>query len=98
MASRLSSRSKSRLKVPRLNSSFRRSRSGVTSGPLRVLSKALVKEYPWLGQLRPHQKRGAKAALFIHGFAALFAQRTGKTWVTGAVLTAERNVCLDVLL
>lgn len=60
--------------------------------------KAAKKRSGWLKQLRPHQVRGAKAALSSDGFAALFAQRTGKTWVTGAVLEAERCQSLDVLL
>lgn len=60
--------------------------------------KRLRKRSPWLKLLKPHQKRGAEAILSIDGFAAFFAQRTGKTWVTGAVLCAEENVSLDVLL
>lgn len=60
--------------------------------------KVLRKQYPWLKLLRRHQRRGVEAILSTDGFAALFAQRTGKTWVTGVVLTVERNVSLDVLL
>lgn len=77
---------------------MRRSRNGGRSAPSHVSWKALARQSPWLKQLRRHQRRGASAALSIAGFAALFAQRTGKTWVTGAVLTAEKGVCLDVLL
>lgn len=60
--------------------------------------KALKKQSPWLKQLYPHQVLGLRAVLSIDGFAALFEQRTGKTWITGAVLEAEREVTHDVLL
>lgn len=98
MASRSSSKSKSHWTELLPTSNSRRWQSGEN----RVLSaaswKALVKQSPWLKQLRPHQVLGLKAALSTDGFAALFAQRTGKTWVTGAVLEAERSVSRDVLL
>lgn len=72
------------------------------SGDDRELSpvswKALRKRSPWLKQLKRHQRRGVEAIISTDGFAALFAQRTGKTWVTGAVLEVERCSSLDVLL
>ena len=67
-------------------------------GSSAVLSKQRVKQWPWLKQLRPHQVRGVEAAVAIDGFAALFEQRTGKTWVTGAVLAVEIDLLTDVLL
>lgn len=73
-------------------------KNGGRSGLSAVSWKRLRKQWPWLEQLKPHQRRGAEAALSIDGFAAFFAQRTGKTWVTGAVLCAEFGVSLDVLL
>lgn len=63
-----------------------------------ALWKAIKKQSPWLKQLFPHQVSGLEAILSIDGFAALFEQRTGKTWVTGAVLEAEREITHDVLL
>lgn len=63
---------------------------------LRVSWRLLRKQYAWLKQLRPHQVRGVKAASSTNGFAILFAQRTGKTWVTGGVIraTAAERVLL----
>lgn len=81
-----------------LRSKSKRSKHGVKRGRSRALWKRLSKLYPWLLQLKKPQRRGAEAALSIDGFAALFEQRTGKTWVTGAVLTAERDLSHDVLL
>lgn len=98
MVSRSSSKSRSRSKESLLNFSSRLSLSGGTAVPSRVSWKRLRKQFPWLKQLKPHQVKGAKAASSTNGFALLFAQRTGKTWVTGAVLTAEYGVSLDVLL
>ena len=98
MAFRSSSKSKSRSKGSRLPSSSLRLKSGEIKGLSHVSWKALRKRSPWLKKLKPHQVSGAEAVLSIDGFAALFAQRTGKTWVTGAVLCAEENVSLDVLL
>lgn len=60
--------------------------------------KTLKKRSPWLKQLYAHQKRGVEAIVSQNGFAALFAQRTGKTWVTGAVLEVEYEGTRDVLL
>lgn len=60
--------------------------------------KALKKRSPWLKLLRPHQISGCEAIVSTDGFAALFEQRTGKTWVTGAVLEVERDITHDVLL
>jgi len=72
------------------------------NGGTRELShvswKRLSKQYPWLKKLRPHQRTGTEAIVSTSGFAALFAQRTGKTWVTGAVLTVLKQECHDVLL
>lgn len=77
---------------------FKHSKSGVTKDQWRVLWKASTKRSPWLKQLHPHQRKGVRAASSISGFAALFAQRSGKTWVTGAVLDVEKDVTHDVLL
>lgn len=77
---------------------FNNSKSGVTKDQWRVSWKAARKRSPWLKQLHPHQVSGVRAANSISGFAALFAQRSGKTWVTGAVLDVERDECHDVLL
>lgn len=60
--------------------------------------KVLHKQSPWLKQLRPHQIKGVEAAVSTNGFAALFAQRTGKTWVTGAILEVEKSTTRSVLL
>lgn len=60
--------------------------------------KLLSKRSPWLKQLKPHQKSGVEAIVSTNGFAAIFAQRTGKTWVTGAVLEVEYEETHDVLL
>lgn len=72
------------------------------SGAKRELSpvswKRLSKRSPWLKQLLPHQRTGTEAIVSTDGFAALFEQRTGKTWVTGAVLEVEREDNHDVLL
>lgn len=98
MGSLSSSKSKSRLKGNPLLYKLRQCGSGETSGPSAASWKALAKRSPWLKLLRPHQVSGVKAALSIDGFAALFEQRTGKTWVTGAVLEAEKESVFDVLL
>ena len=63
-----------------------------------ALWKVLRKRSPWLKQLRSHQVAGTEAIVSTDGFAALFEQRTGKTWVTGAVLEVERDTTHDVLL
>jgi len=98
VGSRSSSKSKSHWTelLPSFNS--KRWQNGETADRSRVSWKALHKRSPWLKQLFPHQVSGCEAALSIDGFAAFFAQRTGKTWVTGAVLEAERCLSLDVLL
>lgn len=98
MGSRSSSKSKSRSTGRLPSSSLIPCKSGAKSEPLRVSWKRLRKRSPWLKLLKPHQVSGAEDVLSTDGFAALFAQRTGKTWVTGAVLCAEENVSLDVLL
>jgi SNF2 family DNA or RNA helicase len=93
-----SSRSKSPSKeaLARFNSKL--SLSGGKKAQSHVSWKRLRKRSPWLKQLYRHQKRGVEAIVSTDGFAALFAQRTGKTWVTGAVLCVEENQSLDVLL
>jgi len=95
-----SSASKSKSLSPESLQSFnsKLSLSGGKRRRSRVSWKALRKRYPWLKQLRRHQRRGVEAILSTDGFAALFAQRTGKTWVTGVVLTVERGLSKDVLL
>lgn len=76
--------------------SWKHSKTTERPGQSRVSWKRLLKQYPWLKQLRPHQVRGVKAASSIAGYAILFAQRTGKTWVTGGVIRASDD--RDVLL
>lgn len=98
MVSRSSSKSRSRLKGSPLISNLKPSRSGERWVPSPVSWKALRKQFPWLKLLKPHQKKGTKAIASTDGFAALFAQRTGKTWVTGAVLCVEKQSSRDVLL
>lgn len=80
------------------SSKSRPSGSGERLEQSRVSWKVLKKQFPWLKQLRKHQKKGAEAVVSQNGFAALFAQRTGKTWVAGTVLTIEHETTLDVLL
>lgn len=77
---------------------MKHSRSGAKLVPLPVSWKALRKRSPWLKLLKPHQVNGTEAIVSIDGFAALFEQRTGKTWVTGAVLEVEKDITHDVLL
>lgn len=98
MASRSSLKSKSHWTENLPNCSLTRWKNGEPKGASAVSWKALRKQSPWSGQLRKHQKRGSEAVLSTDGFAALYEQRTGKTWVTGAVLEAERSVVKDVLL
>lgn len=64
----------------------------------RVSWKRHRKQSPWLKQLKRHQRRGVEAIVSTNGFAALFAQRTGKTWVTVASLVVTREESHDVLL
>lgn len=97
-ASPLSSKSRSLSKGSLRKFNSKLSLSGGTRELSRVSWKRLSKQYPWLKLLKKHQRTGTEAIVSIDGFAALFAQRTGKTWVTGAVLTVERNESLDVLL
>lgn len=98
MGSHSSSKSKFHLKGSHRNFNFKHSSSGGKKDPSRVSWKRLRKQYPWLKKLKQHQRRGTEAIVSIDGFAALYAQRTGKTWVTGAVLCVEENVSHDVLL
>lgn len=76
----------------------RLSQNGGTRELSRVLWKPLRKRYPWLKLLKPHQTCGTEAIVSTDGFAALFAQRTGKTWVTGACLVVTKKESHDVLL
>src|SRR6478736_6672053 len=92
------SKSRSRLRANLRTSNSRRLSSGETWAPSRVSWKRLRKRSPWLRQLKPHQVEGTEAIVSTDGFAALFEQRTGKTWVTGAVLEVERDITHDVLL
>lgn len=95
-ASSSKSRSLSKEHLQKFNSKL--SLSGGTRELSPVSWKRLRKQYPWLKKLRPHQRTGTEAIVSTNGFAALFAQRTGKTWVTGAVLTVLRSESQDVLL
>jgi len=93
-----SSKSSAPSMVSLLNYNFKHSKSGVTKDQWRVLWKAARKRSPWLKLLRPHQRNGVRAGSCIDGFAALYAQRSGKTWVTGAILDVEKDVTHDALL
>lgn len=92
------SKSKSRSRAAPQSYSLKRSASGATVDLSPALWKALRKRSPWLEQLRKHQVKGTEAIVSTDGFAALFEQRTGKTWVTGAVLEVEKDITHDVLL
>lgn len=96
--SSLASKSKSRSRAAPQSYSLKRSASGETVELSPVSWKALRKRSPWLKLLRPHQIKGTEAIVSTDGFAALFEQRTGKTWVTGAVLEVEKDTTHDVLL
>jgi len=98
VGSRSSSKSSSLSKESLATFNSRLSLSGGSRELSPVSWKRLSKQYPWLKQLRSHQRIGTEAIVSTDGFAALFAQRTGKTWVTGAVLTVERSESRDVLL
>lgn len=98
MGSRSSSKSSSPSKESLATFNSRLSLSGGNRELSPVSWKRLHKQYPWLKLLKKHQRIGTEAIVSIDGFAALFAQRTGKTWVTGAVLTVERSESRDVLL
>jgi hypothetical protein len=93
-----SSKSKSLSPESLANFNSRLSLNGVKRGRSHVSWKALRKHYPWLKKLGRWQRRGTEAIVSTDGFAALYAQRTGKTWVTGVVLTIERGLSKDVLL
>ena len=92
------SRSRSLSQESLANFNSKLSMSGGKRELSRVSWKRLRKRSPWLKLLRKHQKKGTEAIVSTDGFAALFAQRTGKTWVTGAVLCVEYSVSRDVLL
>lgn len=72
--------------------------SGAKREQSPVSWKQLIKRSPWLKQLLPHQRTGTEAIVSTDGFAALYEQRTGKTWVTGAVLEVEKEENHEVLL
>lgn len=97
-ASASSSKSSARSTVPLRNFNFKHSKIGVSKDQWRVLWKAARKRSPWLKLLKDHQVSGVRASVSTDGFAALFAQRSGKTWVTGAVLDVLKDECHDVLL
>ena len=94
----MGSKSKSRSKESLASFNSRLSLNGGNRELSPVSWKVLRKQSPWLKLLKRHQKRGVEAIVSTDGFAALFAQRTGKTWVTGAVLEVERDTTRDVLL
>lgn len=94
----MGSKSRSRSKDALVSFNSKLSLSGGNRELSHVSWKALRKQSPWLKQLKPHQKKGVEAIVSTDGFAALFAQRTGKTWVTGAVLEVEWGITHDVLL
>lgn len=98
MASRLSLKSRSRSRESLRSFNSKLLTNGEKSVPSPVSWKALHKQFPWLKLLKPHQKTGTEAIVSTDGFAALFAQRTGKTWVTGAVLCVVKSSSHDVLL
>lgn len=98
MAGSTDLKSKSRVKENPLYSKLRLLGSGELSEQFAASWKVCKKRSPWLKQLKPHQVWGTEAVVSQSGFAALFAQRTGKTWVTGAVLDYERDYVHDVLL
>jgi superfamily II DNA or RNA helicase len=95
-ASSTASKSKSRVRVSPADFKWRHSTPIEEPAPLPVSLKALKKRLPWLKLLKPHQKRGAKQSISADGYALLFAQRTGKTWITGASLALgdDRSVLL----
>lgn len=97
-ASILASKLKSRSRAAPRSYNLKPSSSTVTLAPSPVSWKALRKRSPWLRLLKPHQVEGTEAIVSIDGFAALYEQRTGKTWVTGAVLEVEKDITHDVLL
>jgi superfamily II DNA or RNA helicase len=98
MGNSMVSKSRYPLRVNPPRSKLPPSKNGEIKGLSHVSWKQLRKRWPWLKLLKPHQKRGAEAVVSTSGFAALFAQRTGKTWVTGAVLCVELELLNDVLL
>lgn len=93
-----SSKSKSLSKESLAKFNSRLCLSGETKAASPVSWKRLSKRSPWLRQLRRHQRTGTEAIVSTAGYAAFFEQRTGKTWVTGAVLEVERDDNHDVLL
>lgn len=89
-------KSSSPVRVSPRNFKYKQSETIEKPEGLPVSLKALQKRYSWLKLLKPHQRRGAKQSISENGFALLFAQRTGKTWITGAsLLLADDH---DVLL
>lgn len=97
-ASTLASKLRSRSKASPRSYSSKRSSSIETVALSPALWKRLRKRSPWLELLKKHQVGGTEAIVSTAGYAALYEQRTGKTWVTGAVLEVERDITHDVLL
>lgn len=98
MGSLSSSKSRSHSKENLRIFNSKLSLSGVSRDQSPVSWKQLSKRSPWLKLLRPHQRTGTEVIVSTDGFAALFAQRTGKTWVTGACLEVLIDESHDVLL
>jgi superfamily II DNA or RNA helicase len=94
LASKLSSRDEELLQI----SKSRRLRSGEKRELWHALWYRHGRQWPWLEQLRPHQRLGVEAAVSRKNYALLFAQRTGKTWITGAILAIEFWDTSDALL
>jgi len=61
-----------------------------------VSLKAPKKQSPLFARLSPMQQQGVLAAASVDGFAAFFAQRTGKTWLTCGLIEYrdEKNVLI----
>lgn len=93
-----SSKSKSLSKESLANFNSKLSLNGGNRELSPVSWNRLIKRSPWLKLLYDHQRRGTEAIVSTDGFAALYAQRSGKTWVMGAVLEVEKDECHDVLL
>lgn len=92
LASKLKFRSRGRLP----SSSLKPLKTIEWKAPSPALLKARSKRSALFSLLKQHQRDGAMAAASISGYALLFAQRTGKTWATGAVL--ELSDDHDVLI
>lgn len=82
-----SSRSKSRPTTATPRKSRSKSSANIAV-PEEWLASFVPKEkpLPWFTQLLPTQERGVTAGLSQDGYALFFEQRTGKTWVAGAII------------